>query len=186
METKFESFKRGFIQGLGIILVICIALIIVILIFIYCTDPINSIYNKFVYTSNQIPINPSDQNKINLLYSKNLIISAHEIFDNILSYYNTLITFLIALLGVGTIIAYFNIRSISKEKAEQQAAKAVKDYFETQKAHDILKSAAVGEINEWRDELEELQEKVSFIEENVELNNIELDDTIKGKENGSD
>jgi hypothetical protein len=53
-----------------------------------------------------------DKKNIDNLISKHKIIPISDIYDNILSYYNTLITTLVAILGVFTFVAWFSVKKI--------------------------------------------------------------------------
>ena len=77
---------------------------------IYSTPKISKIYYKTfaVSISDRTELNLVDEKYISELLAKNKIIPITDVYDNTLDYYNTLITILVALLGVFAILSWIS------------------------------------------------------------------------------
>ena len=92
---------------------------------IYSTPKISKIYYKTfaVSISDRTELNLVDEKYISELLAKNKIIPITDVYDNTLDYYNTLITILVALLGVFAILSWISLRAKIKEDVKDEIEK---------------------------------------------------------------
>lgn len=116
----WNNIKKPFYNTLGILVAIfCISIIVFFTfkLILHINPPfIDSLQSKYIFTPN---IDPKGvENELKHLISLDKIISASDVYNNMLHYYNTLITILIALLGVFGFISWISIQAKIKHEAE--------------------------------------------------------------------
>ncbi len=87
------------------------------------------------------------QDAIILLSEKSIIFSKKEIFDGVIGYYNTLVTFLFGLIAMATLFTFIYI----KRKSEAQINREIKKFFEGEDIQKIFHD----EVKRVKDEYEE-------------------------------
>jgi predicted house-cleaning noncanonical NTP pyrophosphatase (MazG superfamily) len=155
-----------------------------------------------------------DKKNIDNLISKHKIIPISDIYDNTLSYYNTLITILVAILGVFTFVAWFSVKNKVKAEIEESVRetlnsntykelldaklnKIIRDYIPDYIADPdtmveclpIIQKNIETIISGMKDKLKEeisndVQEKVLESSE-LKLNKEKSTKTVKGEQNGN-
>lgn len=140
----------------------------------------------------------SSNNALNTISSK---VNQYDgiAFTRLIEFYDKLITFLIALLAISGIAAYFYIKSVSSKEAEDIAIKAVERYVDSQIFNDYivdtLRNITEVEIGEYHeavnnysqvmqditqfkkdtiDRLELLEEEVASIDKEEEVDDVEI------------
>lgn len=116
----WTNIKRPFYNTLGTFVAIFFVFLLVFSVIILMKhiypNFINILSSKFIITSNNYDVQTSQT--LNTLISKGKIISASDIYNNMLDYYNTLITILIALMGVFGIVSWISIQGKIKHESE--------------------------------------------------------------------
>ena len=85
-----------------------------------------------------------------------------------ISYYNTLITILVALLGATAIIGYLHLKYLSKEEAEANADKALENWIALEKTNRLLDKRIADQVGEWITDEKTLTGRIELLEGYVE------------------
>ncbi len=80
---------------------------------------------------------------------KNTVISLTELRTDVIAYYDTLITILVALLGGTAIVGFVHLRHVSREETEHKAYQAAEACFELQKTHRLLEGLIADKVEEY-------------------------------------
>lgn len=116
----WQNIQKPFYNTLGIFVamffVILLVLSIIVLINHISPNFVNILSSKYIITDNNYDAQTSQT--LNLLISKGKIINASDVYNNMLNYYNTLITVLIALMGVFGIVSWISIQGKIKHESE--------------------------------------------------------------------
>lgn len=116
----WQNIKKSFYNTLGISVAIffLFLLILSIIVLVNHISPnfINLLSSKYIMTENNYDAQTSQT--LNLLITKGKIINASDVYNNMLNYYNTLITVLIALMGVFGIVSWISIQGKIKHESE--------------------------------------------------------------------
>lgn len=166
MDVK-KNILTGVQQGVGFLLALAIGGFFILAINSYCPT--------LHYKSGYVPRNEKfveltvrQQKTLNELVSKGQVMSLSDFHSDTLSFYSTLITWLIGLLGATAILGYIYIQGLSQEKAEQQAEKAVENHLgkdDTQKKlREWFRAAAEAQFTQ----LDDLQARLDALEEKIE------------------
>lgn len=109
-------------------------------------------------------INIEDKRHIEYLLLKNKIIPISEVYNHTLEYYNSLISILVALLGIFAFLAWVSLRTKIKEDVQQEIEK----FFSSQQTiawlNELFKKK-IDENKEWL--LADQENLINKIEENV-------------------
>ena len=160
-----KDFKSGFFKGLGFLLSISIVAILVLA--VYSHYPCFHYRNAFLPKDDiKISLNELQTKTLNQLISKGIVISASDLYNDTLAYYNTLITWLIGILGLSGFFGYLYLRGTGKEDAEKEAEKAVENYCAKQSAHTLLESKIAAEVDS---QVEPIKESLEQLKEELEL-----------------
>ena len=127
-----QHFIRGLYLGCGIALslIAIFSLFGFILKLLGFYDRLDYFYNKYIISGVE-KVSTNEEDLLHKLLQNKIIISPSEIFTHTLGYYDILITFLIGILGLVGVIAFFYIRGSSEEKAKEYAKKSTEEYFKT-------------------------------------------------------
>ena len=116
----WRNIQKPFYNTLGIFVAIffvfLLVLSIIVLVGHISPNFINILSSKYIITENNYDIQTSQT--LNLLITKGKIINASDVYNNMLNYYNTLITILIALMGVFGIVSWISIQGKIKHESE--------------------------------------------------------------------
>ena len=181
-----RKFVSGVYQGCGIFLSLtCASFFILFLLKILgFYDKADFFIDKYILSGRK-NMDANQLDTFKKLIENDTIISADTIFSQTLEYYDTLITFLVAILGVVGAIAFFYIKGSSEEKAKEYAKKSTSDYFNTvsfdklvqNKINDTLDS----EDSNYRRDSEAFFEKSDKIDQLDKLTK-SIDDRLKSIE----
>jgi hypothetical protein len=169
-----RNILEGIQKGLGFCLaVLGVSTVIFLIYFCLLFDKMNAFAQKYILLAQNIPINTNDHDHLQILINKGRILSAKDLLDLSMKYYDTFITILAALLGLGSFLAYFYIRGITRKEAVNETHKAVDDYFEKHSSQVSLESTIEKKVNDWWNdnmpEQEDIKTRLDKIEETVEL-----------------
>ena len=179
--------KAGLQLGLGFTLVLLAGALFMLAAFSYC--PKLHYLNAYLPKDDAvIQFNPKETKFLNQLVSKGIVISASDLYNATISFYSTLITWLIGSLGISGIIAFVYIRGKSKEEAEEQAVKAVDQYFDKASTHTLLAEKIELEVDiqvepvrkslESLEDITQIKDALKRLEEKVELLTASIPKTI--------
>lgn len=169
LKEWWSHVRVGILWGLGFSLVLSLLGIFVVAGMAYF--PALRYRHAYMPKSDAvIPVNATETKTLNQLVSRGIVISAGDVYNDTLSYYNTLISWLIGLVGMSALIGFIYVRGRVGEEAELVARKAVDDFFSKETTHRLLEEkvrAATEELEELealRAAVEQLGERVEFIE----------------------
>jgi hypothetical protein len=125
--------------------VACILGILNIFVWCYFGSVTSAVAESNVLVEPKLPatVSPasSDEENITNADTKTETITMADLRVDLLEYYNTLITFLIALLGASALIGYLHLHRMSKEESEEKAYEAVSAYFERESTQNNLRDS---------------------------------------------
>lgn len=136
-KEVWENIKNAFYNTLGILVALFCVSLFLFFIFVLI-DHINPTF--ITYLHSQYMLAPGQQNAeivtktLGELIAQGKIINASEVYNHMLEYYNTIITILIALLGVFGAISWFTIQG----KAHYEVKSSIENKFESPKFKDEL------------------------------------------------
>lgn len=171
MANAFQKYADKFCQGFAVAAgaIFCLAVTFFILAFFMGFDRLKNVKSSFFMTSS---LDEKDFEKIRHLVESKKIISFDSIFTQTLSYYDTIITFLIGILGVAVAGAFIYIKGGSDEKNKEHAKKHINSFLETKRFNDIVENSISNKVNEWGEDatsgfekIKQLERKVSSLEE---------------------
>ena len=164
--TTLEVFKNGVYGGLGWGLGFLFIVLVFLLIFVDFNSPLNRFHYKCAAVS---PRSSSTQPSATPpMRGGNPVISVTDLRNDIIAYYNTFITILVALLGATAIIGYLHLRHISKEEAERRASKAVERCFDLEKTHRLIDERIGIQVEEWINDEDMIPGRLTILEGQVE------------------
>ncbi len=164
--TIFGSFKNGLFNVLGLGLGIVLIAFVVLLIHVAFKSPLNHFHNKYATVLPQPPT--TQPSAVQPTRGGKPVISVADLRNDIIAYYNTFITILVALLGASAIIGYLHFRHMSKREAEQRAHEAVEHYFNLEKTHRLLDELIGNQVEEWITDKDAITRRVAILEDKVE------------------
>lgn len=138
-RNTWENIKKAFYSTLGILVALfCVSLFLFfVFVLIDHISPtfITSLHSQYILLTNEQGVEMSTKT-LGELIAQGKIVSASEVYNHMLEYYNTIITILIALLGVFGAISWFTIQG----KAHYEVKTSIENKFESMKfKEDLLK-----------------------------------------------
>lgn len=165
-KEVWENIKKAFYNTLGILVALFCVSLFLFFIFVLI-DHINPAFITSLHS--QYMLAPGQQNAeivtktLGELITQGKVINASEVYNHMLEYYNTIITILIALLGVFGVISWFTIQG----KAHYEVKSSIENEFESSKFEDKL-------IEKIDEKLTEMTQKASFWEQTFSKNKEEI------------
>ena len=160
MENNKKSFIFGMLGGL------CLVLLIII-VSLGCNLH-HSIFRPIRIVSKEINIDSIKQTEIKekryeieKLEKKGLLLTPQEYTNNIVNYYNTVITLLITLLAAFSLIAFMHLKFITQDEVKKNVAELLRKSPEIQ---NILLDNFSGKIEE---SLDDIPDKINELTEEV-------------------
>lgn len=160
MENNKKSFIFGMLGGL------CLVLLIII-VSLGCNLH-HSIFRPIRIVSKEINIDSIKQTEIKekryeieKLEKKGLLLTPQEYTNNIVNYYNTVITLLITLLAAFSLIAFMHLKFITQDEVKKNVAELLRKSPEIQ---NILLENFSGKIEE---SLDDIPDKINKLTEEV-------------------
>ncbi len=195
---KFELLRNGFWKATGWGLGLILSALIFMVICMVLHRPLDGLCDKLVAVApgsphtKKAPQSPKGASTSTHEASpsstppKGPAISARELTGDIISYYNTFITILVALLGATAIIGYLHMRHMSREEAQKRAHQAVGEYFDLEKTHRLLDDRIASAVGEWITDEDTIPGKLEWLEEQIEqlrqFSNVRMDiDELRGE-----
>lgn len=175
------GFKNGVYSGLGWGLGFIFVAIAVSIIYVAFQSPLNHFYEKYTTGSSTSP------SAVPVRREGEPTISVTDLRNDIIAYYNTFITILIALLGASAIIGYLHLRHISKEEAEHRAYEAVNRCFDLEKTHRMIDERIGSKVDEWINDKDTIPGRLTALEgqfEDIRQSSDLLSDIVIESEEG--
>jgi hypothetical protein len=155
---------RGFINGIlgGIIFVV-----ITIAVFMFChrhNAVIHPVYIgniEAVKDSITLPEIQMKLDAIKQLKEQGILLTPQEYTNNVVNYYNTIITFLIALLALFSLVTFFHLKFITSDEVKKNATELLRKSPDVQK---IILDNIKGKIDEL---LFDASERIAILEDEV-------------------
>lgn len=125
LKEKLQNSHKEISQIIyGFLIGICIAFAILV-VTVLSAPRIAKVYHQtFTITvTEKADLNQSERQHVDDLLAKNKIISIADVYGNTLDYYNSLITILVALLGVFAILSWISLRTRIKENVQEEIEK---------------------------------------------------------------
>lgn len=178
---------RGFIGGfIGGIAFICIALMICL----FCHSH-NSVIHP-IHIANieamhdSIPIEEINTKieAINKLKEQGVLLTPQEYTNNVVNYYNTIITFLVALLAIFSLVTFVHLKFITVDEVKKQVKELLRKSPDIQ---DILIGNTKGRIDELlfdtTERIEKLEVELKDLKESSKWDKFEDDSEVKDDTN---
>ena len=170
---KSEHFRSGLYGGMVGACVI-VALIIVVLVWVkpFNYKAVTIINTSKVETACQPILTVPESELIISLRQKELLLTPDEYTNNLLGYYDTLISFLAVLFVLFSILGYISIRSLSRKEIREEAREILQDSEKFKK--NVIESLT-GEFNAnyvsieaYDTQMKDLTDKVTALIDNRE------------------
>lgn len=160
--------KDNWTLGLGGALVVLLIAYVSIVLWVYLVKPYFPFVEKFLVVPTEVNLqNAKMAGTLSKLVASGTVIPIGEFYGHIISYYNTLITLMMALLGIVSLVAYMYIRSVSTEEAEKKALEHTKDCFKSQ-VPGMLAANTAEWSSDFQEEMDGLKAKVEALENEIE------------------
>ena len=131
-RNTWENIKKAFYGTLGILVALfCVSLFLFfVFVLINHISPafITSLHSQYMLLTNEQSVEISTKT-LGELIAQDKIVNASEVYNHMLEYYNTIITILIALLGVFGAISWFTIQG----KAHYEVKTSIENKFDSSK-----------------------------------------------------
>src|SRR4051794_17145461 len=119
-----KGIKESFLNGLGFMLAVAVVAIFVIAARSFC--PAFHYRNAYLPRKDiPISLDKNESRTLNGLVSKGVVISASDLYNDTISFYSALITYLIGILGLSGLFGYIYVRGSARRDAEEEAERAV-------------------------------------------------------------
>lgn len=193
---KFKDFvKQIILDATRLILVLSVLIIFITILYSAKYNPINILSDQYFLQDKHITRLICSHEKLSYDHKKTLedlvqngtIISVSDGLNSIHAYYNNLITFLIALMGLSALIGFLYIKGITEEQAEKKIEKILQQTFASCKFQNELKELISNKFDEEMEDTEigNLKRIVTGIQEQLELLNIDFDLSIQKEKHGN-
>lgn len=186
-SNKYKLFGRSFLSAIGGGITVVLVIIFVSLI---CNKhhhtyrPISIVaHGNLDSSSNNLD---SKVRELDALNNKGILLTPAEYTNNIVNYYNTIITLLIALLAIFSILSYLHLNSIAEEKLKKTVADLLRNSDEIKK---VLIDNFQGRVDDIagklpnKNDIEILQTRIKTLEDMNGLNDLDDLEDISDLEN---
>jgi uncharacterized membrane protein YgaE (UPF0421/DUF939 family) len=138
-------------------------------------DRMDYFRNKYIL---DLPVSGTNlKNAINQLVASGKLIPIHEILNQTISYYDTIITILVAMLGAVVALAFISIRMTSSDEIKEAVAEELIIKFDERKfiesthssIRDIIQRDLGQDLSSFAEKVNILEEKVSYIDDKKSL-----------------
>lgn len=146
-RNTWENIKKAFYSTLGILVALfCVSLFLFfVFVLIDHISPtfITSLHSQYILLTNEQSVEISTKT-LGELIAQGKIVNASEVYNHMLEYYNTIITILIALLGVFGAISWFTIQG----KAHYEVKTSIENKFDSTKFKEDLAEKIDNQLTE--------------------------------------
>lgn len=175
-----EKFTNSFLNGcgftVGLVFTIVFAFGICSVFLKHCPGVNTFLKDQYVVTVSNEYLTPKEKISLSKLLEKNKIVSTKDLYENILEYYNALISFLIAIIGVFGIVSLVSFQNKIKYEAEQHVENKIKHNDFNDKISLLIEKQTEKVFNEQKNDI--IENLTDAILNNI-IDNEELDNRIK-------
>lgn len=175
-EKLMNKFLSGCSFAIGVIFIGIVAFGTCSVFFHHCPGANTFLKDQYVLTNQNEPLSQKDKTSLSQLVEKNKVVSAKDLYENILEYYNALISFLIAIIGVFGIVSLVSFQSKIKYEAEQHVENKIKHDDFNDKIKLLIEKQTDKVFHEQKDDI--MENLTDAILNNI-IDNEELDNRIK-------
>ena len=176
---------RGFVGGfIGGIVFICIAIAICL----FChrhnsvIHPIHIANIEAVHDSISIEEINAKIESINKLKEQGVLLTPQEYTNNVVNYYNTVKTFLVALLAIFSLVTFFHLKFITVDEVKKQVKELLRKSPDIQ---NVIIENTKGKIEELlfdtTERINKLEAELKDLKESSEWDEFEDDSEVKNK-----
>lgn len=175
-----EKFTNSFLNGcgfaVGLVFTIVFAFGICSVFLKHCPGVNTFLKDQYAITVSNENLTPKEKISLSKLLEKNKIVSTKDLYENILEYYNALISFLIAIIGVFGIVSLVSFQNKIKYEAEQHVENKIKHNDFNDKINLLIEKQTEKVFNEQKNDI--IENLTDAILNNI-IDNEELDNRIK-------
>lgn len=179
MDLK-EKFINNFLNGcsfaVGLVFTLIFAFGLCSVFLTHCPGVNTFLKDQYTATVTNENLTPKDKMTLSQLLEKNKIVSTKDLYENILEYYNVLISFLIAIIGVFGIVSFVSFQSKIKYEAEQHVENKIKHDDFNDKIKSLIEKQTDKVFNDQKNDI--IESLTDAILNNI-IDNEELDNRIK-------
>jgi len=190
-----DFIKQVFVDITRVVLVLATIVIFIAILYSAKYNPVNILSDQYFLQDNHIARLVSPHSKQDVIQQKTIeeflkngtIISVSDGLNSIHAYYNNLITFLIALMGLSALVGFLYIKGITEEQAEKKIEKILQQTFASCKFRDDLTQLVSKKFDDELEgsEIDDLRQMITGIQEQLELLNIDFNLDIKKRKHGN-
>ncbi len=175
-EKIINNFLNGCSVAVGLVFTVIFAFGICSVFLKHCPGINTFLKDQYTVTVTNEQLAPKDKIALSQLLEKNKIVSTKDLYENILEYYNALISFLIAIIGVFGIVSFVSFQSKIKYEAEQHVENKIKHDDFNDKIKLLIEKQTDKVFSDQKDDI--MESLTDAILNNI-IDNEELDNRIK-------
>ena len=135
-----DNLKQYMAKTLAILTIMLLLCIVFLVFYIIYEDKINDFYKIQYTTASNASLTLCEQSYVDVLSAKGKIISVSDVYNSTISYYDTLISILVALLGLFAFISWFSIKAKAKDNLDEVVQKYLDSrYFDLDMQENLKK-----------------------------------------------
>ena len=176
-----DKFINNFLQGCsiatGLVFTFILAFGLCSVFLNHCPGINTFLKDQYVISqTNNNNLSKNEQKYLDVLIEKNKIVSTKDLYESILEYYNALISFLIAIIGVFGLVSLISFQSKIKYEAEQHVENKIEHNNFKDKINNLIESQTEKIFNEQKSDI--IENLTNDILNNI-IDTEELDNRIK-------
>ena len=175
-ENLTNSFLNGCGVAVGFVFTVVLAFGVCSVFLKHCPGVNTFLKDQYAITVSNEYLTPKDKISLSNLLERNKIVSTKDLYENILEYYNALISFLIAIIGVFGIVSLVSFQNKIKYEAEQHVENKIKHNDFNEKINLLIEKQTEKVFNDQKNDI--MEDLTDAILTNI-IDNEELDVRIK-------
>lgn len=175
-ENLTNSFLNGCGVAVGFVFTVVLAFGVCSVLLKHCPGVNTFLKDQYAITVSNEYLTPKDKISLSNLLERNKIVSTKDLYENILEYYNALISFLIAIIGVFGIVSLVSFQNKIKYEAEQHVENKIKHNDFNEKINLLIEKQTEKVFNDQKNDI--MEDLTDAILTNI-IDNEELDGRIK-------
>ncbi len=175
-ENLTNSFLNGCGVAVGFVFTVVLAFGVCSVFLKHCPGVNTFLKDQYAITVSNEYLTPKDKISLSNLLERNKIVSTKDLYENILEYYNALISFLIAIIGVFGIVSLVSFQNKIKYEAEQHVENKIKHNDFNEKINLLIEKQTEKVFNDQKNDI--MEDLTDAILTNI-IDNEEFDGRIK-------
>ena len=175
-ENLTNSFLNGCGVAVGFVFTVVLAFGVCSVFLKHCPGVNTFLKDQYAITVSNEYLTPKDKISLSNLLERNKIVSTKDLYENILEYYNALISFLIAIIGVFGIVSLVSFQNKIKYEAEQHVENKIKHNDFNEKINLLIEKQTEKVFNDQKNDI--MEDLTDAILTTI-IDNEELDGRIK-------